>query len=116
MDDSENETQITVRSNNDTGNQTTRSVERTCTQKHTIPILEKYDTTSVRLWWRRFVQLVKMTLEGRFLQFETRPRCVSRRCVIADPRNRKKLRIRGNNPNRTNNFKIFIRNWKRTVR
>ena len=61
MDESENETRNTVRSNNDTVNQTDRSVKRTCTQKFTITILEKYDTTNVRLWWRRFVQYAKMT-------------------------------------------------------
>ena len=61
MGDSDNDTRNTVRTVDDTVNQTARSVERTCTQKLTIPILEKHDTTSVRLWWRRFTQYVKMT-------------------------------------------------------
>ena len=63
MGDSDNDTRNTARSINDTVNQTARSVERTCTQKLTIPILEKHDNASVRLWWRRFTQYVKMTKE-----------------------------------------------------
>ena len=42
-------------------NTTTRSVERTSTQKLSIPILEKNDHTSAKLWWRKFVQYIKMT-------------------------------------------------------
>ena len=42
-------------------NTTTRSVERTCTQKLSIRILEKNDHTSAKLWWRKFVQYIKMT-------------------------------------------------------
>ena len=42
---------------------TTRSVERTATQKLPIPILEKNDHTSAKLWWRKFVQYIKMTRE-----------------------------------------------------
>ena len=63
MGASDNDTRNTVRSITDTVNQTARSVERTCTQKLTIPILEKHDNASVRLWWRRFTQYVKMTKE-----------------------------------------------------
>ena len=40
-----------------------RTGERTCTQKLSIPSLEKYDSTSANLWWRKFVQYVKMTKE-----------------------------------------------------
>ena len=43
---------------NDTMNRTT---ERTCTQKLTIPTLEKQDYTSANMWWRKFVQYIKMT-------------------------------------------------------
>ena len=38
-----------------------RTGERTCTQKLSIPSLEKYDSSSANLWWRKFVQYVKMT-------------------------------------------------------
>ena len=37
------------------------SVERKATQKLPIPILEKNDHTSANLWWRKFVQYIKMT-------------------------------------------------------
>ena len=37
-----------------------RTVERTCTQKLTIPTLEKQDCTSANMWWRKFVQYIKM--------------------------------------------------------
>ena len=40
---------------------TTRAGERTCTQKLTIPSLEKHDSSSANLWWRKFVQYIKMT-------------------------------------------------------
>ena len=40
-----------------------RTGERTCTQKLSIPSLAKYDSTSANLWWRKFVQYVKMTKE-----------------------------------------------------
>ena len=40
---------------------TTRTGERTCTQKLTIPSLEKHDSSSANLWWRKFVQYIKMT-------------------------------------------------------
>ena len=39
----------------------TRTGERTCTQKLTIPSLEKHDSSSANLWWRKFVQYIKMT-------------------------------------------------------
>ena len=42
---------------------TTRSVERTTTQKLPIPILEKNDHTSAKLWWRKFAQYNEMTRE-----------------------------------------------------
>ena len=38
-----------------------RTAERTCTQKLTIPILEKQDHINANLWWRKFVQYIKMT-------------------------------------------------------
>ena len=38
-----------------------RTAERTCTQKLSIPSLQKYDSSSANLWWREFVQYVKMT-------------------------------------------------------
>ena len=42
---------------NDTLNWTN---ERTCTQKLTIPTLEKQDYTNANMWWRKFVQYIKM--------------------------------------------------------
>ena len=44
-------------------NTTARSAERTTTQKLPIPILEKTDHTSAKLWWRKFTQYIKMTRE-----------------------------------------------------
>ena len=41
--------------------QTLRTGDRTCTQKLSIPSLEKYDSSSANLWWRKFVQYIKMT-------------------------------------------------------
>ena len=43
---------------NDTLNRTN---ERTCTQKLTIPTLEKQDYTNANMWWRKFVQYTKTT-------------------------------------------------------
>ena len=43
---------------NDTLN---RTRERLCTQKLTIPTLEKQDYTNANMWWRKFVQYIKMT-------------------------------------------------------
>ena len=43
---------------NDTLNRTN---ERTCTHKLTIPTLEKQDYTNANMWWRKFVQYIKMT-------------------------------------------------------
>ena len=43
---------------NDTMNRTTK---RTCTQKLTIPTLDKQDNTSANMWWRKFTQYIKMT-------------------------------------------------------
>ena len=56
---------ITGQSNSQSlpNNTTTRSVERTATQKLPIPIFEKNDHTSAKLWWRKFVQYIKMTRE-----------------------------------------------------
>ena len=33
-----------------------RTADRNCTQKLTIPTLEKQDYTSANMWWRKFVQ------------------------------------------------------------
>ena len=41
--------------------QTLRTGDRTCTQKLSIPSLEKHDSSSANLWWRKFVQYIKMT-------------------------------------------------------
>ena len=41
---------------NDTLNRTN---ERTCTQKLTIPTLEKQDHTNANMWWRKLVQYIK---------------------------------------------------------
>ena len=43
---------------NDTMNRTT---ERTCTQKLIIPTIEKQGYTNANMWWRKFVQYIKMT-------------------------------------------------------
>ena len=43
---------------NDTMN---RTAERTCTQKLTIPTLDKQDYISANMWRRKFVQYIKMT-------------------------------------------------------
>ena len=43
---------------NDTMN---RTADRTCNQKLTIPTLEKQDQTNASMWWRKFVQYIKMT-------------------------------------------------------
>ena len=43
---------------NDTMNST---VDRTCTQKLTIPTLEKQDQANASMWWKKFVQYIKMT-------------------------------------------------------
>ena len=40
-----------------------RTADRTCTQKLIIPTLAKHDHTSANLWWRKFVQYIKMTKE-----------------------------------------------------
>ena len=40
-----------------------RTAERTCTQKLTIPTLEKQDYTSANMCWRKFVQYIKTTKE-----------------------------------------------------
>ena len=41
--------------------QMTRTVDRTSKQKIQIPTLDKHDSTSAKLWWRRFTQYIKMT-------------------------------------------------------
>ena len=37
------------------------TADRTCTQKLTIPTLEKQDQANASMWWRKFVQYIKMT-------------------------------------------------------
>ena len=44
-------------------NTDTISVERTTTQELTIPILEKIDHTSAKLWWTKFTHYIKITRE-----------------------------------------------------
>ena len=41
-----------------------RSTERTCTQKLTIPTLEKQDYTNAKMLWRKFVQYMKLTKDS----------------------------------------------------
>ena len=48
---------------NDTLN---RISERTCTQKLTIPTLEKQGYINANMWWRKFVQYIKMTKDLDF--------------------------------------------------
>ena len=38
-----------------------RTTELTCTQKLTIPTLEKQYYTNANMWWRKFVPYIKMT-------------------------------------------------------
>ena len=40
---------------------TLRTGERTCTQTLFIPSLENHDSSSANVWWRKFVQCIKMT-------------------------------------------------------
>ena len=44
-----------------TNETTNRTADRTCTQKLTIPTLEKQDYTSANMWWRKFNQYIEMT-------------------------------------------------------
>ena len=43
-----------------------RTADRTCTQQLTTPTLEKQDYTSANMWWRKFVQYIKMTKDINF--------------------------------------------------
>ena len=63
MEDEENNTTGKASSRLLPNNTTARSVERTSTQNVLIPILEMNDHTSAKLWWRKFVQYTKQTLE-----------------------------------------------------
>ena len=40
-----------------------RTADWTCTQKLAIPTLEKQDDPSANMWWRKFVQYIKVTKE-----------------------------------------------------
>ena len=58
----QNRTTDQSRSTRSIPNETTmRAGERTCTQKLSIPSLEKHDSSSTNFWWRKFVQYIKMT-------------------------------------------------------
>ena len=68
MDDSNDTSPLTGSQQNRTTDQSTSSRSlpndqtlRTCTQKIYIPSLEKYDSSSANLWWRKFVQYTQMT-------------------------------------------------------
>ena len=72
MDDSNNTSPLTGSQQNRTTDQSTssrslpndqtlRTGDRTCTQTLTIPSLEKCDSSSANLCWRKFVQYIKMT-------------------------------------------------------
>ena len=63
MEDEPNNSMGETSSRSLPNNTTARSVERTTTQKLPIPILEKNDHTSAKLWWRKFIQYIKMTRE-----------------------------------------------------
>ena len=63
MEDEPNNSMGETSSRSLPNNITTRSVERTTTQELPIPILEKNDHTSAKLWWRKFTQYIKMTRE-----------------------------------------------------
>ena len=71
MDNSNNNPPLTGRQQNRTTDQSTssrslpndsrlRTEDRTCTQKNSIPSLETQDSSSANLWWRKFVQYIKM--------------------------------------------------------
>ena len=46
---------------NETNNTTTRPNERTTKQKLSIRMLEKTDSAGAKMWWKRFVQYIRMT-------------------------------------------------------
>ena len=64
MESTELPSSDTTTTRNDTygllGETRSRFVERGSKQKLTIPALEKRDSTGARLWWRRFIQYIKM--------------------------------------------------------
>ena len=59
MEDSD--IQSAGQSTNQTVNHIARSVERNCTKKLTIPILEEHDATNKILCWKKFTQYTMMT-------------------------------------------------------
>ena len=63
MEDDQNNSMGETGNHSLPNNTTARSVERTTTQKMPIPILEKNDHNSAKLWWRKFTQYIKMTRE-----------------------------------------------------
>ena len=63
MEDDQNNSMGETGNHSLPNNKTARSVERPTTQKLPIPILEKNDHTSAKLWWRKFTQYIKMTRE-----------------------------------------------------
>ena len=44
-----------------TANQTTKTGDRTTKQSITVPSLEKSDSHNAKLWWRKIIQLMKMS-------------------------------------------------------
>ena len=57
---------------------TTRTGDRDCTQKLTITSLKKHDNSSEYLWWRKFVQYIKMTKDIDLSQMTTTKEILSR--------------------------------------
>ena len=81
MDDSNNTSPQTGGQQNRTSDQSTssrlipnettmRAGDRTCAQKLSIPTLEKHDSSSANLWWRKFVQYTKMTRDIGFVNHD----------------------------------------------
>ena len=56
---------------NDTMN---RTADRTCTQKLTIPTLEKQDQANASMWWRKFVQYYKNDERHRLVNHDEQQR------------------------------------------
>ena len=63
MEDDQNDSTGETSNRSLPNNTTEKSVERTTTQNLPIPILEKNNHTSAKLWWRQFTQYIKMTSE-----------------------------------------------------
>ena len=50
---------------------TTTSVEQTCNLKLSISTLQMNDDISAKLWWRKFVQYIKTTINSDLYRLET---------------------------------------------